>query len=164
MGGEGRQMQFQGRKSKEQRAVASHRNTTGCSVTWDPLERMYGPQNYLLEGKKEGQTILCIFWVTCFSKKTLGKPVPAQIQLGGTRFLKLLLQPSPHPRKLPHPIPMVIKHWFCYHLLTSLARKQTRLPSPGDSEDKQIRSGRNLQKLFRAIISSNQGPTCMCDI
>lgn len=41
-------MQFQGRKSKEQRAVATHRNTTGCSVTWDPLERMYGPQNYLL--------------------------------------------------------------------------------------------------------------------
>ena len=28
-------MQFQGRKSKEQRAVASHRDTTGCSVTWD---------------------------------------------------------------------------------------------------------------------------------
>lgn len=46
-------MQFQGRKSKEQRAVATHRNTTGCSVTWDPLERMYGPQNYLLVLRQE---------------------------------------------------------------------------------------------------------------
>lgn len=44
-------MQFQGRKSKEERALASQRDTTGCLVDWD----LSGDDVWASEQSVEGQ-------------------------------------------------------------------------------------------------------------
>lgn len=153
MGGKGRWVHIQRRKSKGEGDTASQRDTVGCLVTCD------------ISGEAVWVSCISDFCYLASSRSPWGNQNlhrSSQVEPGSRNCC--CSQPSPQGGCLTS-FPSLQSPWLCYHLLYLSAKEASQVVKPsGQREPSRSGMAYYSQKILRAIISSNQGCRCMCDM